>query len=789
MIKMSEGLQIKKLSVQSFRGINCKQSLDFSNKNIIVLYGENGFGKSSFVTALEFLFAGKLSMLMGSDIDKKSFLHKNSKQEDLLIELQFDNDEYVKRTYKESECSPSLDYLVNDNSMNNASFILTRKKLLEFVDSTPKDRYEAIIKLCGFEKLDYYQKELGGAFNSLKKQKSLQKSKMNGIIGNISKKLNKPFLDYDQILDETNLIFEDIGINGHLGENTDISVFAANLDKFFSSFSIVKYLTEFNELYDSLNFSELNEDLRSLLKSYEMNVNHQLKSSNKLFELLKNSKEYMTLYPEDKCPVCNSKIDRDSLITDLDSNIKNLENELFNFDIWKKDAVSFISRLKSYKNDFYKLEDIVKNISDFDESIDININFNEELKLLDGLIGDLENLMKFEHVVVYLSKYDLTDLGANLEIIKNDIDNNSPKLSEGDYSKIINLKSILDDLIEYNILKKEYSDLDKQCYVAEKSLETFKGLKEQFINDMVLIIKDDVAKYYEFIHGEDKINSPSFSVKSDRGIKLFLNSFGKDVDPRSYASEGHLDTLGLCIFLAFVNRFSKMKFLVLDDIVSSVDLQHKSKIIKLLFKEFNDYQFLITTHSHIWAEQIRRFSIARKLKAKIYEISDWTLEEGPVINEILDYEARIKKYLEKPNPDKNAAANTARRYLEYFLYEFAKANEVELPVKEHYMVGTLENKVGSFILKAVKGTALENYYADLWEDFCSTCFYANYLSHNNYDSEDLTYNDIKEFCDSVLLLKKALICEKHNNHFLIFNQEKHSISCPQKRCNYIFIKD
>lgn len=789
MIKMSEDLQIQKLSVQSFRGINCKQSLDFSKKNIIVLYGENGFGKSSFVTALEFLFAGKLNMLMGADIDKKSFLHKNSKPEDLLIELQFENDEYVKRTFKEAKCSPSLNYLVNDSSMNNASFILTRKKLLEFVDSTPKDRYEAIIKLCGFEKLDFYQKELGGAFNSIKKQTGIQISKMNAILGNISKKLNKPVWDYDEILDETNLIFEDIGVEGRLNENTDIAVFAANLDKFFSSFSIVKYLTEFNELYGSLNFSQMNEDLRSLLKSYEINVNRQLKSSSKLFELLKTSKEYMTLYPEDKCPVCNSQIDRDSLILDLDSNIKNLENELFNFDNWKKDAEDFISQLNSCKNDFYKFEDIVNNLSNFDEGIGRNINFNEELNTLDDLIVDLENMIKFEHVVVYLSKYDLNDLGANLEIIKNDIDNNSLNLSEGDYSKIVNLKSILDDLIEYNLLKKEYADLEKQCYVAEKSLETFKTLKEQFINDMISSIKDDVAKYYELIHGDDKINSPSFSVKSDRGIRLFLNSFGQDVDPRSYASEGHLDTLGLCIFLAFVNRFVKLKFLVLDDIVSSVDLQHKSKIINLLFKEFRDYQFLITTHSHIWAEQIRKFSIARKLKAQIYEISDWTLEEGPVINEILDYEARIKKYLEKPNPDKNAAANTARRYLEYFLYEFCKINEVSLPVKEHYMVGTLENKVSNFVLKTVKGTALENYYKELWEDFCSTCFYANYLSHNNYDSEDLTYNEIKEFCDSVLKLKRALICEKHNTHFLIFNQEKRSISCPQKRCNYIFIKD
>lgn len=55
--KIPQAPIIDSLSVKYFRGIADKQTIDFNKRNgIVILYGENGSGKSSFVNALEYEF-------------------------------------------------------------------------------------------------------------------------------------------------------------------------------------------------------------------------------------------------------------------------------------------------------------------------------------------------------------------------------------------------------------------------------------------------------------------------------------------------------------------------------------------------------------------------------------------------------------------------------------------------------------------------------------------------------------------------------------------------------------
>ena len=54
--------RIQRLDVRGFRGVRQERSLLFEGKSIL-LFGENGSGKSGFVDALEKLFAGRVSTL------------------------------------------------------------------------------------------------------------------------------------------------------------------------------------------------------------------------------------------------------------------------------------------------------------------------------------------------------------------------------------------------------------------------------------------------------------------------------------------------------------------------------------------------------------------------------------------------------------------------------------------------------------------------------------------------------------------------------------------------------
>ena len=73
--------------------------------------------------------------------------------------------------------------------------------------------------------------------------------------------------------------------------------------------------------------------------------------------------------------------------------------------------------------------------------------------------------------------------------------------------------------------------------------------------------------------------------------------------------------------------------MVLDDVLTTVDASHKEKIAKLLLEEFEDFQFIITAHNKTWVDELEDLCIEYGKDNVVYEIEDWSLEEGPVISQ------------------------------------------------------------------------------------------------------------------------------------------------------------
>lgn len=175
--------------------------------------------------------------------------------------------------------------------------------------------------------------------------------------------------------------------------------------------------------------------------------------------------------------------------------------------------------------------------------------------------------------------------------------------------------------------------MENQVNKAEKTFEIFTKTKEEYINNILSEIREDITYFYDFIHTDDEIMSPDFVVSGAKKIDVQLDSFGEYVDSRSFASEGHLDTLGLCIFLAFNKQFNDLGLMVLDDVLTTVDVAHKERIARLLLEEFEDYQFIMTAHNKVWVDELENLCIEYNRGNIVYEIEDWSLEDGPVISQ------------------------------------------------------------------------------------------------------------------------------------------------------------
>ena len=115
---------------------------------------------------------------------------------------------------------------------------------------------------------------------------------------------------------------------------------------------------------------------------------------------------------------------------------------------------------------------------------------------------------------------------------------------------------------------------------------------------------------------------------------LVYLSNGVKISPREVFSEANLDLLALLIYLAFAKEAGErgqVKFLVLDDVLQSVDSSIRLLATEYILQEFNDWQLVFTVHDRLWQEQLR--VLLRRLNHNFVEkeIVKWQPDVGPYI--------------------------------------------------------------------------------------------------------------------------------------------------------------
>jgi hypothetical protein len=127
--------------------------------------------------------------------------------------------------------------------------------------------------------------------------------------------------------------------------------------------------------------------------------------------------------------------------------------------------------------------------------------------------------------------------------------------------------------------------------------------------EVISQISRDIQHLWLILHPNEPIEDVQLYIPrdEDKSIDVELKFYGvNQPSPRFTLSEGHRNSLGLCIFLALA-RLEKNKHLpiFLDDIVSSLDRGHRGNVTELLKNEFDDRQILLFTHDREWFTELR----------------------------------------------------------------------------------------------------------------------------------------------------------------------------------------
>ena len=195
--------------------------------------------------------------------------------------------------------------------------------------------------------------------------------------------------------------------------------------------------------------------------------------------------------------------------------------------------------------------------------------------------------------------------------------------------------------------------------------------RQKFTDNIITEIAQEVSNLYEKVHPGEGLDKIALQLDPARRASLNLQADfeGHDAPPQAYFSQSHLDTLGLCVFVALALRDrAEETVLLLDDVLGSVDEPHVERVIGMIYEISTKFQHtIVTTHYRLWREKYRWGLLKPDQKCQFVELTTWSLGQGLALSGSIPEIVRLKTLLSDPNPDVQSICGKAGVILEALL--------------------------------------------------------------------------------------------------------------------------
>jgi len=797
--------KIKSIHISGIRGVKDLLTLDLNKKSVLV-YGDNGSGKSSLTDALEWFFYDRIEHLSYEEIGRKKgldalrniFIPDN---EDGYIEIEFDNKQLDTKRSIDSSLSTSTSNISGEfdgfiSVGQSENLILRYCDLVQFIISRKT------------EKLDKLQNIIG--FSGVADVRSLLKTSAGRIARNIK------FANYDNQMNvKQSLILEKLGRNAHadeqLFEGTNELIKPLKLDIEIKSHEDINIVLEkietkedkallgqisfFSRIWEALSEVVGNvDDIHESYKTYHTIFKELQKDPEKikklqLLVLLKEGQSVLKndVVKDDYCPLCQQEKSKLQLIQELNKRIEELEQiaqeknrldeqgeELKQLVQPNINTVESLLKEKLFKNEEYvrlrvQIEGIKKSLN----------AFSEELK--NDLLATLTESSQIE-----IKKTELSALIKQAQDTANALtESQSSNIKFQIYTKVFQAVTAYG---EYQRIQKEQGILTRQQVTFEALYSDFIKRQEAALNVFLTIFSQNINDYYTIMNPNEKVEDIRLvPIKKDGdlvGITIEISFFDEiNTPPIAYLSESHINCLGLSFFLASVKAFNKDKeFFILDDVISSFDRPHRARFAKLITDKFSDYQVILLTHEKEFFELV-----SSDVKSKGWSIKKfkWTKGSGAGLEKgMVDIKERILKKLEEKNTD--GLGNDIRVYTEKVMKEIA----FNIKAQVDYQYNELnEKRTAPELLDAVqsqiseKGNGLKEK-AKIPIVKGMPMFIGNTTSHDNQFNESI--EDLEVMWEGIRNTVQVFYCDDCKKFISVkyFDNVDNKIRCGCGRLTY-----
>lgn len=220
---------------------------------------------------------------------------------------------------------------------------------------------------------------------------------------------------------------------------------------------------------------------------------------------------------------------------------------------------------------------------------------------------------------------------------------------------------------------------EKRAAAAQALKEAAQGAKNRVLSSLYDQIQDTFSSLYAKLHAHEKGFCAELR-QEENSLRFEVDFHGRGLfPPTALHSEGHQDSMGLCLYLALMKKLTQgqLQVTVLDDVMMSVDSEHRREICTLLHKDFEGQQFFITTHDRLWAKQLQHEGVVAAQNLKM--LGGWSLEDGPVVS-ATGWE-KVDELLARGEVDQ--AAFALRRQIEEFFSDVCDALHAPVRFRGH----------------------------------------------------------------------------------------------------------
>jgi energy-coupling factor transporter ATP-binding protein EcfA2 len=678
--------KLQALELAHFRGATQPTRIGFdSEKKVTMIFGENGTGKSSIVDGFSFVCEqdiGSLGDRSGADRDLATSITGS----DPLVRVTLTTDS---GSWAASFKTNTKKVLVKPSTGCPDARILRRASILRLIEAEPSLRFAVLQEYFNVSQIEKCEKALGDAIRSKEVELASQVqafAQAEEALARLWKSEGSPAPSAQQwAADEA---AKDLASLGTQIKAAD-AITAAISDTETKSATVATAAARVTSATTAYNKALAEQ------KAEESKVIGQ---NTELLALLQKALSFLKTNPSQACPVCQQPADGDHLSGELAkrmATMTDLARAATGSEAQKRALDIATAQLTGAEAAF--VEAVHQTASTTNASLlpplaQSPILATELAAVQDGSL-EVEQRLKAAAAILET----LVSLKPALKTFRDNA------------QKTVNQQAaIVTQLQQLHRSRTGQESTSTLLTRLRQALRVVGDTRKAFVTEVLTEISTEVERLYTKLHPGEKVGAIRLSLDPKYVGSLYLHGdfhTAKSVTPQSIFSESHLDTLGLCVFLALAKRYkTDDTIIILDDVLTSVDAAHLDRFIELIHDEEQHFnQVIVTTHYRPWRDRYRNHR-APGNKVHFIELRPWTLESGIRVQGMILELSGLKGAAAATPFDRQAIASKAGIFLENVLEFLARVYNCRLPVNGHsgYTLRELSDCLPSKLLKALR---------------------------------------------------------------------------------------